>query len=179
MIHFRSLICALTVSLVACSSTVVLEQVAPEPNINQDHGSTTISLRIEKGVRDTYVQDGTPSMIGVEVRDWHKSLRSAFRHSFRRSIPTMGNHPDLTIRLLKAEFSIVPAAVTSGGQAAAVRGSIRYQANLVARDGTVVRRIANTAFSKRGFSERAQVSVAAADAIETMFEEIAAEFFAQ
>jgi hypothetical protein len=161
----------------ACSTTLELREVTPEPNINLDYGGQTISLRIDKKVRDTFSYHSSPSMVGLEVCDWHKSIRNAFRHSFRRSIPTIGNAPDLVIQLLKADFTLAPAAVTERGQSVAIRGTIKFQANLVDRVGKTIGRAAGTALSKRAFTERAQVDAAAADAIETMFEQVALEFF--
>ena len=89
----------------------------------------------------------------------------------------MDDGQDLALQIATAELSYVPAAVTAGGNTAAVRAQIRYSANLVDGAGNAVKRMAGTVESKKSTGDRDQAGAVADSAVEAMFEAIANEAF--
>lgn len=158
-----SVLVALASLLVACAFDV--GPVSPQPNISLPRKHPGFALEL-KGVPDTYEVPDSAGIEGGQVHGWRGSLTAAFRNAF----PSEPADDRLTLALERAEFTVVPAAVTAMGGVVSGRGQIRFRGRWVHGEDEVA--FSGTAESKTTTTNRAEIPMLARSAIETMFEQI-------
>lgn len=177
---FSCLAALLSLALIGCAPAV--QQANPRPNIDLEPSSESLALVLADAVHDAY---DVPEQNGIgmfSVEGWRGTLAAGFDAGFRDQFaaPRAADASDLRIEIAEAELSLVPGDVAGGGMLASptvitARASVRYKARLIAADGTVLGRSARTAESKiKGGGSMTRL---AESAVETMYEQIADEFF--
>lgn len=179
MKRILAICCALLVSLSGCSLSV--NPMSPRPNVDLAPTGKTLAFVIDPSIGDNFKT--TPGQIkAAEVKEWHKSLTTAFDNSFRSAYPApSGGKADYTLTLVRADLGFEPTAFLVNrygdkvGTAAAV-AQLTYTARLTDAQGNVIGRSTNTAVAKKqlgGLNATESVQ----SAVESMFELIANEAF--
>ena len=82
------------------------------------------------------------------------------------------------VQIVEASVELAPAAVSVYGVVAATV-HVRYKARLLDAQGNVLKRSARTVTSKRATNDRNGMTELAADAVASMYETMAADFFGE
>ena len=114
---------------------------------------------------------------GGHVEGWRATLRNGYLYGFKDAFKLAADAPaDVTIVIDDAELEFVPTGV-AGSAVMAGTAQVRYKAKLVDKNGATLRLAAGTAAAKKSSTSRGEVTVLAASAIETMYEQLAQELF--
>ena len=170
----------IVLALAAGCATPKVEAGSPRPNVDLPKSERSLRLQLEAAVRDEYGSElygGTIPVSGwrstLEVVPLERGFQSAFAGAFKLS----DKNADLTVVVAEAELVFAGTAYTRTGKPVSAEAQVRYKARLLDENGTVVRRSAATVASKRSASSAAEVTPVAAGAVESMYEQIAREFF--
>ena len=162
------------VSMSACS--LKIRAGNPRPNIAIVPRDTTMALVIADRVADTFVIPQQNGIMGGSVQGWHTTLRSGFGNGFNDVFRLSEGPADTTMSIDVAELEFVPAAVSGYYGVIAVNAQVRFKATVT--QGGVKRRIAGTAVSKKSIANAAEATAGTVSAVESMYEAIARELFA-
>jgi hypothetical protein len=181
-------------ALGGCTLSVTASQ--PRPNIALSARTEKLSLQLKDNVRDKYQVPAQQGIKSINVNDWHVSLRSGFDAAFRGAFQGSGDPLVLTIE--RADLVLTPSAVgvqsmrtrrvsrrsrvqrtTVQTGVTAVRAQITFRARLLDKNGKVLGTSASTAESKGSttVASEEEMTRLSGDAIETMYEMIAADLF--
>src|SRR5438128_4895650 len=119
------------------------------------------------------------AMPAIPVQGWRTTLDRGFRGAFSGAFTLAEETADLTLIIAEAELRFAPTSFARDGRPISAEAQVRYKARLVDRAGAVLRRSAGTMGSKRSASSPDQATPIAAEAVESMYERIAGELFAQ
>jgi hypothetical protein len=181
-------------ALGGCTLSVTASR--PRPNIALSARPEKLTLQLEHDVRDRYQVPAQQGIKPIDVNDWHVSLRSGFDAAFRNTF--QGSGDPLVLSIERADLVLTPSAVgvqsmrttrvsrrsrvqrtTVQTGVTAVRARITYRAQLLDRSGKVLATSAATAESKGSttVASEEEMTRLSGDAIETMYEMIAADLF--
>jgi len=165
----------IVLALAAGCATPKVEAGSPRPNVDLPKSERSLRLQLEAAVRDEYGSElygGT-----IPVSGWRSTLERGFQSAFAGAFKLSDKNADLTVVVAEAELVFAGTAYTRTGKPVSAEAQVRYKARLLDENGTVVRRSAATVASKRSASSAAEVTPVAAGAVESMYEQIAREFF--
>ncbi|MFL5357722.1 hypothetical protein [Archangium sp.] len=171
MATIARLLLPLVVLCTGCTLTVA--QLNPSPNLDLAPTAQSLSLAMEEAVRDSLVVPFGPAR--MEVNDWRHSLERGFTNAFKSSYALGTGPTELTLQLLEVNPDLVFGS--AGGDYSKATGQIRYKARLVDARGHIVKRLTGTAIGHKDALSRDSIPLALQSAVETMYEEIAANFF--
>jgi hypothetical protein len=158
----------------------------PKPNLALKSSNEKIFILIDKNVEDSYMIPKQGGIKKTNVTDWHTSLINGFKNGFSDFfiIVDDASEADLILKLSKAEIEWAPAGtrtVVSGGSSSTVvshvRSQVTFNAQLVNKNGDILKQCANTVVSKKVAFKRKDINPNAASALESMYEYIANDFF--
>ncbi|WP_224368898.1 hypothetical protein [Hyalangium versicolor] len=179
---FRSLphiVVALVTLLLAqgCSRAAVV-QGHPSPNIDLPEKSTSLEFVMDESIQDQYPAevDGKQT---VNVSEWRATLLNGFSSGFKSAFKPAADKADLTLQLNEAVLSFSPTAFGRYGAIQAAEAQVRYKARLLDSQGQVLRRSTGTVSSKKPITDNDAVTSGAANAVESMYEKIAQDFFSE
>lgn len=155
--------------------TLFVTRADPSPNVALVQSKARLALRIEPDVPDTYVHPRTSGIGPTDVKQWHETLQAGFEQGIAPSFAAPGAGADFVLVLKKAELAMVPAAVSGDGYVVSGRAQVRFQAQLLDATGQPVRAVSGTVESKTSSSRMEDATLLAGDAVEGMYEEIAAK----
>lgn len=160
--------------LLLCSGcTVTVAQLNPSPNLDLAPTSQNLSLQMDPSVLESVVVPYDTAK--MEVNDWRYSLEKGFTNAFKNSY-ALGKGPSgLTLQLVEANPDLVFGS--AGGDNSKVTGQIRYKARLLDAQGNILKRLTGTAIGHKDALTLRMLPLALQSAVETMYEEIAANFF--
>lgn len=146
----------LTMVLGACGETRYVRYAAPHPQV---------TLSPKRGVRLKLDMHAIPDSLKVDsdegdvvVKDWRGTLAAAYSNSLREAFPRVAGLPVLTIELLEATPSY------------GAKMQLKFRARLIDSAGNL---LASSQGNVRGNGE--DLTAATANAVEGMFEQLAAE----
>ncbi|NTX07446.1 hypothetical protein [Myxococcus sp. CA040A] len=168
------IVVALAALLFVSGCTVYVKRGAPRPNIDLAEQQATLGLVLESAVRDHFVVSNEAAS-KLDVDQWRGTLEDGFRVGFGSAFRLDATPADLKLQVLEAELSF---AVTDAS-VAAVQAQIRYKARLVDAQGQVLKRSSGTVMSKRSAGLHRAATVLAANAVESLYEQISADFFTE
>jgi hypothetical protein len=160
--------------LLCTGCTVTVAQLNPTPNLDLAPTSLSLSLQMEQSVQDSLVVS-FGSTAQMEVNDWRNSLEKGFTNAFKSSYALGTGPSELTLQLVEVNPDLVFGSVSNDSGKAT--GQIRYKARLLDAQGNIVKRLTGTARGHKDALSRETISLALQSAVETMYEEIAANFF--
>jgi hypothetical protein len=184
----------LSAALGGCTLSVTASQ--PRPNIALSARAEKLTLQLKDNVRDTYQVPAQQGIKPINVNDWHVSLRAGFDAAFKNSF--QGSGDQLVLSIERADLVLTPSAVgvqsmrtrrvsrrsrvqrtTVQSGVTAVRAQVTYRAQLLDKNGKVIGMSAATAESKGSttVASEEEMTRLSGDAIETMYEMIAADLF--
>jgi hypothetical protein len=158
-------------ALVVASCAETVGAINPRPNVELAHREQRLGLALGPTVLDRFTVGEPPG--ALEVTQWHETLRRGFRHAFDGAFRLTGGKDPADLTLVLVEM--MPEYGYLAPRGAFVQ--VRYKVRLLDRQGQVVRGTAGTADSKRA-GMRYQTPELVASALESMYEQIAQEFFA-
>jgi len=167
-------LCVVLATIVACTP-VFVNEATPRPNIDLTRSKDTLALAIHEEVQDSFELPEQNRINRVVVKSWRVTLANGFQNGFSESYTIVSTGADRTIEIRRADLLIIPEktfVVTSKA-----RSQITYQARLLDKKGNILARSAGTIEAKRVASDAGYASENAADAVETMYERIATDFF--
>lgn len=168
---FRVMV-ALAALLLVSGCTVYVKRGAPRPNIDLAERQATLGLVLESAVRDHFVVSNEAAH-DLDVDQWRGTLEDGFRVGFGSAFRLDATPADLKLQVLEAELTF---AVTDAVMSV-VQAQIRYKARLVDAQGQVLKRSSGTVTSKRSAGIYREATVLAANAVESLYEQISADFF--
>jgi hypothetical protein len=147
----------------------------PQPNVALPHGlAAPLRMKLADGIPDTMrVVDKQFDYRDHDYLHWRQTLQDAFNQAFGDANPTQSTVPAqiLEITRTSGEFYYPPTRNT-------VAVALTYKARLLDANGQVIQVSARTANSKHGYSGMQEAfAYATQSAIESMFEEMAADLF--
>ena len=113
------------------------------------------------------------------MQGWRTTLERGFRGAFASAFSLSDQPADLTLVVAEAELRFAPTSFARNGRPISAEAQVRYKARLVDRQGAVLRRSAGTLASKRSASSPDDATPVAAEAVESMYERLAGELFAE
>lgn len=161
--------------LLCSGCTVTVAQLNPSPNLDLAPTSQSLSLQMDQAVLDSVVVS-FGSTAQMEVNDWRSSLEKGFINAFKSSYALGKEGPsELTLQLVEVNPDLVFGSVSNDSGKAT--GQIRYKARLLDAQGNILKRLTGTALGHKDALSRETLPLALQSAVETMYEEIAANFF--
>jgi len=181
--------CASYLNKALAGPPFTISKADPNPNVNisSNDRKKTMLLDIDPAITSKselpMLYTYSNGKVQVFVEDWRESLKSGFTSGFKDffKIETSKSSSDLVFTLSKAEFEILPKAVAAAGYTVTAAGQITYKATLAKKTGEIIKRSAGVAESKKfktfsGMNDTWDPKVTAS-AIESMYEQIAKDFF--
>jgi len=144
----------------------------PRPNIDLPSSPRTLRVAISPDVPDEFKTRGGGTR-AIKVRLWRTALENGFRNAFSEFFKVVPPDAPADLTLEIAETDLRPAMVTSQ----AARAVLRYKARLLDGSGQVLMRQAGEASSRGVVYQAWDFWQVEREAIESMYEEIAAKFF--
>lgn len=170
--HLSLLLVLLSTS--ACSLKILAGN--PRPNIAAVPRDSTMALVISSQVADAFAIPQQNGIMGGRVQGWHTTLRAGFGNGFNDVFRLTEAPAETTMTIDEAELEFVPAAVSGYYGVVAVTAQVRFKATVT--QGGVKRRVAGTAVSKKSIASRNEATAGTVSAVESMYEAIARELFA-
>lgn len=168
-----------TVSM-ASGCALSVQAVNPRPNIDLPSSGKKVALQLSNSIQENFEIPSANGIMGAKFVGYRTSLQNGFAAGFEGMVGDGGNH-ELTLALLEAEPSFTTTAVAvnqyGAGAAAAAAAQIRYKARLIDASGNVIARSNGLVRAKNSFTNRWQAQDSVQQAMETLFEKLAADFF--
>ena len=156
--------------LAGCGPLMVT-RTTPHPNLVSAPERTPAQLTFSDAILDGFAIPETGTVRTVQVTGWRGTLEDAFQSAF-----PSGGVSGLTLELVSTELTFTPLAMDSTGTTRAVKAVIRFRARLLS-EGTEIAVVAGTAEAREAITSpsTAEMTRSAGQAVEAMFEAIAAE----
>lgn len=194
----------LAAALCACSSTVTIDSMHPRPAIDLPQQGRSLRLSMDPSIAERYHLAGEHGFPAVDVHEWRRALTQAFVHGFGSHFSRAQDDSALTLHLAEVRLAWVAehapeASATSpmgGARAILVHGTpspsgpaarptrtlryaqIRYRAELRDVHGDIVGGTSGVVTASQSTDgSRATVQGAVEEAVQAMYEAIAAQLF--
>jgi hypothetical protein len=185
------LIATILVTIPSCFAfTLKVTALNPKPNLALKNSKEKIYFLIDKNVEDNYVVPKQSGITKTNVSEWHTSLINGFKNGFSDFFTIVNDlsEADFILKISKADFEWTPAAtrtnvsgssgyVSSTTSVSSIRAQVTFKAQLVNKNGDIVKQCANTVIAKKVASGFKDVNPTVASALESMYEYIGNDFF--
>jgi hypothetical protein len=153
---------------------VTVHELQPSPNVLVPSRGQGLSLEIAPGVLDSFVAQGDANLTAVPVNGWRATLENGFKAGFA---PSTGS-PHIVVKIHRAKLDWIMTAAYANGQrlagAAAAVARIEFAAEIL-RDGVAADQITGEVLSTQAWTDVGGSSLTAREAVEKMYEKIAAK----
>ena len=183
------LIAILLVTFPSCFA-LKITVLNPKPNLALKNSKEKIFFQIDNKIEDNYVIPSRNGIARTKVSDWHTSLINGFRNGFSDFFTIVDDpaEADLILKLSKTDLEWTPvatktnvtgtgSAITSTTTVSTIRSQITFRAQLVNKDGEIVKQCANTVIAKNVASRTKDFNLNVESALESMYEYVGNDFF--
>jgi hypothetical protein len=173
----RRIVLGVSLAIVGCATPPKVGAGDPRPNVDLPRSEKSLALQFDRSIQDAFATEELASIAPIPVEGWRTTLERGFRNAFAGAFDLSNPSAELTLVIVEAEPSFAGTSYTRRGRPVSAEAQVRYKARLVDRQGTVLRRSAATVASRKSASATADVTSIVAQAVETMYEQIARDLF--
>jgi hypothetical protein len=151
----------------------------PKPELNIPKTDQTLKLVINDKIENSFLIPEYSGIKTSEVENWHTSLQNGFKNGFNGffKIDQNNSNPALTLKLLETNLKFVPTSVSGYNNTTVLNVEIEFKAELLNDKNEELNVFEGTAKSEKTINVKGQETEAVENAIENMYQMIAAKFF--